>query len=110
MTPTERQRGGEGERISVGGPHELAAFRTARDLLAQHLVHTREVANGRDFLFSGPREALHSALRLLVEYEHRRGGGLQLDFAEIDDYFLLRVTGGAYLQESIARYFAAEGG
>ena len=34
---------------------------------------------------------------------------MQLDFAEIEVYFLLRVSGGPQLQESISTYFVREG-
>jgi len=109
MNPGQRHRGGESGRVSLRGTGDTSAFKAAKELLARHLVHTREVANGRDFLFSGPKEELHQALRCLVDFEHRHGAGMQLDFAEIEDYFLLRVSGGPQLQESISTYFVREG-
>ena len=109
MSPGERQRGGP-SRLSLQGGRETSSLEEARKLLGHHLVHTREVANGRDFLFSGPKEKLHEALRRLVEFEHRRETGLKLDFAEIEEYFLLRITGAPLLQGQISGYFGGSTG
>jgi hypothetical protein len=58
-----------------------------------------------DFLFSGPPNTLHDALRAVVVAEHARNKGLQLDFARIGAFYLLRVLGGPERQEEIVAFF-----
>lgn len=80
-----------------------------RRLLRAHLVHTRDVANGKDFLFSGPAQPLHDALRQVTLIEQaREGEHLRLDFAEVGPFFLLRVIGGPAQQAEIAAFLEAE--
>jgi len=74
-------------------PEEVVRFAEACQLLKRHLVHTREILNGKDFLFSGPSQELHTALKSLVEIEHRCSRFLQFDYVQIDEYFLLRAAG-----------------
>ena len=86
-------------------PKDLERFAAARALLKEHRVHTRDTSNGKDFLFSGPAEKLHAALRELLEIEHRTNRFLLFDYAQIDEYFLLRIVGSKRYQETIATYF-----
>ena len=86
-------------------PRDLERFTAARTLLKQHRIHTRDILNGKDFLFSGPAEALHAALKELLEIEHRTSRFLQFDYAQIDEYFLLRIVGSERYRESIVTYF-----
>jgi hypothetical protein len=80
-------------------------FAAARTLLQRHRVHTRDILNGKDFLFSGSAEAVLAALKDLVDIEHRRRRFLQFDYVQIEDYFLLRVVGSSKHQDVIAAYF-----
>jgi len=91
--------------VSLGDQKAVARFRVARGFLQQHLVVKREIPNGVDFLFTGLAGELHGALKELVEIEHRASRFLQFDYAQIDDYFLLRVVGGEEHQETIHTYF-----
>jgi len=86
-------------------PKDLERFNAARELLRQHRIHTRDIVNGKDFLFSGPIEVLHTALKELLEIEHRASRFLQFDYAQVNEYFLLRITGSRRHQETIATYF-----
>jgi len=87
---------------SVGIPGAVVAARSA---LSRHLIHTREVPNGRDFLFSGPSDEIHDALKTLVDAEHHAEPSLQLDYAQVEEYFLLRVVGSSSCGELIRNYF-----
>lgn len=86
-------------------PTDIDRFTSARDFLTQHLIHKREILNGRDFIFSGPCEEIHSALKNLIEIEHKAGRFLEFDFAKIDEIFLLRVVGEECHQDIIDTYF-----
>ena len=80
-------------------------FTRARLVLKEYLVHRREVPNGRDYLFSGPGELLHPALRDLRELESRCTRFLEFDYAQIDEYFLLRIVANSAHQTVIETYF-----
>ena len=80
-------------------------FIDARDLLKRYLVHTREILNGKDYLFLGPKTELHNALKLIVDVEHGNSRFLHVDFAQVDEYFLLRVVGSEANQQLISEYF-----
>jgi hypothetical protein len=84
---------------------EVERYTAACRVLRTHLVHRRDIPGGKDFLFSGPPEALHDALRVVVVAEHKANRLLQTDFAQVDEYFLLRMTGGEDSQAVIAQYF-----
>lgn len=84
-----------------GGNEQLTR---ARRVLRENLIRTRDVLNGRDFLFSGSRDILRPALESLRDLE-RREGDLHLDFVETSDFFLLRLTGRNEHQEKILSYF-----
>ena len=86
-------------------PKDLERFTAARTLLQEHRIHTREILNGKDFLFSGPVETLHASLKELLEIEHRTNRFLQFDYAQIDEYFLLRIVGSERYQDTITTYF-----
>ena len=86
-------------------PEDLERFTAARTLLKKHRIHTREILNGKDFLFSGPVETLHNSLKELLEIEHRTNRFLQFDYAQIDEYFLLRIVGSERHQDTITTYF-----
>lgn len=77
----------------------------ALQVLRPHLVHTREVPNGLDFLFSGPEEDLHAALRTLTEIERHGKCGLHIDYVRIDAFFLLRILGSPECQDQILSFF-----
>ena len=91
--------------FSLGDRTAVERFHNARRLLQQHLVVKREIPNGKDFLFTGPREQLQQALKDLVEIEHRASRFLLFDYAPVEDYFLLRVIAGSEHQETIDTYF-----
>ena len=79
-----------------------------RSLLQRYLVHKRKIPNGMDFLFKGPAEEIHRALKHLVFEEQRENKNLHLDYAQVEDYFLLRVVGEPEFGEKIRRYFNAK--
>jgi hypothetical protein len=87
---------------------EVERYTAACRVLRTHIVHRRDIPGGKDFLFSGPPDALHDALRVVVAAEHRANRLLQTDFAQIDEYFLLRMTGGEDSQAVIAGYFTPD--
>jgi hypothetical protein len=90
---------------------EAVAYAHARRILANNLVHTREIPNGRDFLFAGNVSELRDALRTLVEIEQAiPSQPLHLDYVLIDEYFLLRITGTHHYSEVIRTYFEVGGG
>lgn len=95
----------ETAKAALDDEREGERFTAARTLLQQHRVHTREILNGKDFLFSGPTEVLLAALKDLVDTEHRRRRFLQFDYVQIEDYFLLRVVGSSKHQDVIEAYF-----
>jgi len=85
---------------------EVEAFTGAWRVLAENLVHTREIPNGRDFLFAGDSEKLRDALKKLSEIEQKqRHQPLHLDYAMVDEYFLLRITGTQRHGDVIRGYF-----
>ena len=84
---------------------DVERFTAARRRLKQHLVHTRDLLNGKDFLFSGPTDELHEALKDLVEIEHRCSRFLQFDYVQIEEYFLLRVGGSPEYSHIVESYF-----
>jgi hypothetical protein len=69
------------------------------------LIVTREIPNGRDFLFSEGSEQMHSVLKALVEFERGHDRNLQCDYVKVEEYFLLRIIGSKDVQERIQRFF-----
>ncbi len=90
---------------SVRDPQESGRFLRARQVLQEHLVYTREILNGKDFVFSGPDVLVHQALRDLVAIEHQVGRFLLFDYARVDDFYLLRIVGTEAYKEAIDSYF-----
>ena len=80
-------------------------FVAAQVFLKGHLVHTREILNGLDFLFLGPQKELHDALKLMVDVEAKNNRILHINYVQVDQYFLLRVIGLETEQQMIAGYF-----
>lgn len=105
MTSERRRSHTEEIAVSLGDRKAVERFTVARTFLQQHLVVKREIPNGRDFLFTGATPDLHQSLKELVEIEHLASRFLQFDYAQIDDYFLLRVVAGGEFQETIDTYF-----
>jgi hypothetical protein len=90
---------------TVRDPEASERFMRARRLLQEHLVYTREILNGKDFVFSGPEQEVHDALRNLVAIEHQAGRFLLFDYAKVDDYYLLRIVGTEAYKDAIDTYF-----
>lgn len=90
---------------ALEGEPDRERFTEARSLLKQNLIHTREILNGRDFLFAGPAGPLLDALRDLKALEYRCSRFLLFDYAQIDEYFLLRIVGQPEHQPVIESYF-----
>jgi hypothetical protein len=90
---------------SLADPRDAEKFLASIHVLRPHLMHTREVPNGRDFLFSGPAEELRGALRALTEIETRGGCHIHLNYVQLEGYFLLRVVGSEECQDLILSYF-----
>jgi len=89
----------------------LASHRFAKDenlirsKLQRWIVHTRDVANGKDFLFSGPESQIRSHLKSLIAEEKMRSSDLTLTYVHLDEYVLLRITGPPSSQSTIDKYF-----
>jgi hypothetical protein len=90
---------------AIADPEERDRYVRAWQILEDHHVITRDLPNGRDFLFDGPPELLCTALRELVSIEHRHEKSLLFDFVQIDRYFLLRIVGIHEEQTGIVEYF-----
>jgi hypothetical protein len=90
---------------SLADPRDAEKFLASLTVLRPCLIHTREVLNGRDFLFSGPTEELRRALRTLTEIETRGGCHIHLNYVQLEGYFLLRVVGSEECQDLILSYF-----
>lgn len=90
---------------SLSHGKSVAQFTEAHAFLKRYLVHTREILNGRDFLFLGPKPELHEALKLIIEIEHKSDRFLHVDFAQVDEYFLLRLVGSGTSLSVISEYF-----
>ncbi len=105
MSPDKR-RSHKDDFVATLRDGKLAVqFTNAQALLKRHLVHTRDIPNGKDFLFLGPETELHDALKLITEIEHNSSRSLHIDFAQVDQYFLLRVVGLKKDQRIIVTYF-----
>ena len=79
-----------------------------RGNLRQWIIHTRNVANGRDFLLSGPEDQIQRNLEMLVAAERKSSSGVVLTHVHLDEYVLLRITGPPRTQSAIARFFEEE--
>ncbi len=90
---------------SVRDPESSERFMRARQTLQEHLVYTREILNGKDYVFSGPENLIHIALRDLVAIEHQVGRFLLFDYARVDEFYLLRIVGTEGHKEQIESYF-----
>jgi hypothetical protein len=107
MTPSARSHTQE-ILAKLANPQDADRFISAVAVLRPRLIYTREVANGLDFLFAGPEQEIHAALRSLTEIEPRGGCHLQLNYVRIETYFLLRVLGSQECQDLIRSYFGDE--
>lgn len=105
MTPRRRPSHTDEVISTLRDKESVQRFHAIRLVLRQHLVHKRSIPNGRDFLFKGPHDELHESLKGLVEIERSHGRFLQFDYAQVDEYFLLRVVGTEQHQHAIAAYF-----
>ncbi len=91
---------------SVHDPQASRRFMRARQLLQERLVCTREILNGKDFVFSGPDEEVHQALHDLIAIEHQAGRFLLFDYAKVDEFYLLRIVGTEEYKSVIETYFS----
>jgi len=105
MTPAQKRTHIQDIAIALGDPKAAERFSAARKFLQAKLAVRREIPNGMDFLFSGETAPLLSALKDLVEIEHRASRFLLIDYAKIDDYLLLRVIAGPEHRKTIEGYF-----
>ena len=105
MSKAKRRSHQEEILASLGDQERIRKFADAQLLLKRYLVHTREILNGKDFLFLGPKDEVHEALKMLVELEHINNRFIHVDFAEVDEYFLMRVVGSGPDQQAISAYF-----
>lgn len=105
MTSGRRRSHADDVLSALPSSGERERFSAARALLKRHLVHLREVPNGRDFLFSGPPEQLHAALRDLKALESRCTRFMEFDYARIEDVFLLRIVAHPRYLGTIETYF-----
>ena len=105
MTPTSKRTHAEEIKVSLGDPRAAEQFTAVQQFLRAHLVVRRDLPNGKDFLFAGNAAELQRALKDLVAIEHRASRFLLVDFAKIDDYFLLRVIARPEYIDTIETYF-----
>ena len=90
---------------SLRNKQGVQQFLDAQALLKRHLVHTRQILNGKDFLFLGPRNELHDALKLIVNVEHEYSRFIHIDYVQVDEFFLLRIVGSEADQQLVSGYF-----
>lgn len=90
---------------AIRSPAEAERFRKAHTVLQSHLLMTRDLPIGRDFLFPANLNAVRAALRDLAEIEHAHGGDLHIDYTQLNDYFLLRIIGNPAQRNDIDKYF-----
>ena len=90
---------------AVRDPQVSERFMRVRETLKEHLVYTREILNGKDFVFSGSEKVIHLALHDLVAIEHQVGRFLQFDYAKVDEFYLLRIVGTEAYRDAIETYF-----
>ena len=94
---------------ALSDPQDGQRLLDALSVIPRHLVHIRDVANGLDFMLSGPGDEIRAALRTLVDLERRGECLLGLDYVQVEAYFLLRVVGNAECQD-LVRSFLEEPG
>jgi hypothetical protein len=92
-------------RAALGVQQETERFNAAHNFLRLHLVATRDMPIGRDFLFAAEATGVRAALKDLVEIEHAHGKDLHFDYTEIGGYFLLRIAGAPDERADIDAYF-----
>ncbi len=90
---------------SLSDQSEKERFMKALNTLGPHVVHKREVSNGKDYLFDSASESLQEALRDLVSLEQRVGHTVQFNYARLEDFLLLRITGRTETQPLIDAFF-----
>ena len=90
---------------SLPDQSEKERFMKALNALGPHVVHKREVSNGRDYLFESGSQPLHDALKELVSLEHCVGNSVQFNYARLEDFLLLRITGKNEIQPLIDAFF-----
>ena len=90
---------------ALKSPTDAERFRQALAVLQTHLLMTRDLPIGRDFLFPAESTDVRAAIRELTEIEHAHGKDLHVDYTQINDYFLLRIIGDPAQQNDIENYF-----
>jgi hypothetical protein len=95
-------------RAALGDGPDFEQFRRAIALLRTHLLRTREVPNGCDYLFEGPEATLHEALQTVVATERRVGRFLRLNFVLVDRLFLLRIVAPEGCAGPCEAYFSGD--
>ncbi len=95
----------DGVLSAIHDPQATERFMRARQTLQEHLVYTREILNGKDFVFSGPENLIHLALHDLVAVEHQVDRFLLFDYAKVDEFYLLRIVGTGAYKDAIESYF-----
>ena len=73
--------------------------------LRKYLIHTRELLNGCDYLFSGPEPEIQAMLSDLVKFERRPVHDIQFNYVKVENYFLLRMMGSEKHQREIRAFF-----
>jgi len=90
---------------ALSTPADADRFRQAHAVLQTHLLMTRDLPIGRDFLFPADSTSVRAAIRELTEIEHTHGKDLHVDYTQINDYFLLRIIGDPAQRDEIENYF-----
>jgi len=90
---------------ALNSPTDAERFRQAHAVLQTHLLMTRDLPIGRDFLFPAGSTAVRAAIRELTEIEHTHGKDLHVDYTQINEYFLLRIIGDPAQRNDIENYF-----
>ena len=86
-------------------PDSSDRLKQVKASLKQYLVHTRELLNGCDYLFSGPESEIHTILSHLVKAERRPIHDIQFNYVKVENYFLLRMMGSEKHQREIRAFF-----
>jgi len=93
------RRGTTATRPDRRSPEDERRIVAIFGVLKPRLVHTREVLDGVDFLFSGPEDEVLEALRGIAALEQGKDPLPRVDFVRLEGYVLLRVYGSSDLAQ-----------
>ena len=94
--------------VSMHPLRNLALVETrtnSRTYLQQYLVHVRDLPNGYDFIFKGVSQKFHSTLHEFISLESKLSRTINFAHAQVEDSFILRLTGPPEMKSKIKKYF-----